>query len=269
MSSPRGVRRLGALLALIASGTAAAQEPAPPLQESAHAPSAHADSLLPFHPGEHLSYDVSLGGMGVGHGTMEIAGWDTAQGHRVLHTLFTVKGGIPFFHVDDQLESWFDPHSMVAYRFIQRIHEGGYHPIRIYEFFPEKAQYQRQGDTLKASVSNPLDDGSFFYFVRTVPLVVGETYTYTRYFIPDKNPVTVKVLRRDTITVKAGKFATIVIQPVIKSGGIFADGGEALMWLTDDDRHLLVQMKVKTKIPILSSLNLYLHSITDKADSIK
>ena len=97
-------------------------------------------------------------------------------------------------------------------------------------------------------------------FVRTVPLKVGETYTYQRYFKAEKNPVIVKVLRLDTVTVKAGKFPCIVIQPIIKSGGIFAEGGEALMWLSDDDKRMLVQMK--TKVPILKSLDLYLKSVT-------
>ena len=259
--------RFAAAVALgVAAAAAHAQDPASHDVATPAAPAVVArDSMpkVPFGPGEQLSYDVTLGGLGVGHASMEITGWDTAQGHRVYHSFFRVKGGIPFFHVDDQLESWFNPHTMVAYRFIQRIHEGNYKPTRIYEFFPDSAKYQRKGDSVRESVHDPLDDGSFFYFVRTVPLIVGEKYEYTRYFQPEKNPVVVKVLRKDTITVKAGKFATVVIQPVIKSGGIFADGGEAQMWLTDDDRHLLVQMKVKTKIPILRSLNLYLHEIKE------
>jgi hypothetical protein len=272
VSARRSGRAVAAALACLAAAAlgAAAQDSLGAVPPAAAAAPYRADSLpLPFGPGELLSYDVKLGGLGVGHASMEITGYDTVQGHRVMHSYFQVKGGIPFFSVNDQLESWFDPHTMVAYRFIQRIHEGGYHPVRIYEFYPERALYQKQGDTLRASVSDPLDDGSFFYFVRTVPLEVGRTYTFTRYFIPEKNPVIVKVLRRDTITVKAGRFPTVVIQPIIKSGGVFADGGEALMWLTDDDRHLLVQMKVKTNIPILSSLNLYLRSIQSAADSAK
>ena len=261
----RSAKRLAAAVALgVAATSARAQDPAAhELATPAAAAAVARDSMpkVPFGPGEQLSYHVTLGGLGVGHASMEITGWDTAQGHRVYHSFFRVKGGIPFFHVDDQLESWFNPHTMIAYRFIQRIHEGNYKPTRIYEFFPDSAKYQRKGDSVRASVPDPLDDGSFFYFVRTVPLKVGERYEYTRYFQPEKNPVVVKVLRKDTIEVKAGKFATVVIQPVIKSGGIFADGGEALMWLTDDDRHLLVQMTVKTKIPILRSLNLYLETI--------
>jgi len=255
-----------AAAALAAASFAAAQDTVAP---RATAPPRDSLAALPFAVGEKLSYDVTLGGLGVGKASMEITGWDTVQGHRVMHSYFQVKGGIPFFSVNDQLESWFDPHTMTAYRFIQRIKEGGYHPTRIYEFYPERALYQKQGDTLRASVSDPLDDGSFFYFVRTIHLEVGRTYEFTRYFIPEKNPVIVKVLKRDTITVKAGTFATIMIQPIIKSGGVFADGGEAHMWLTDDDRHLLVQMKVKTKIPILNSLNLYLHAIDSQGDSAK
>jgi hypothetical protein len=262
--------RAAALACLFAAASAAASQDTTGRPAAAPvAVAAHTLDSVPFAPGERLTYDVTLGGLGVGKASMAITGWDTVQGHRVMHSLFVVKGGIPFFTVHDELESWFDPHTMVAYRFIQRIHEGGYHPVRIYEFYPDRALYQKQGDTLRASVSDPLDDGSFFYFVRTVPLEVGKTYEFTRYFIPEKNPVIVKVLRRDTITVKAGTFNTVVIQPIIKSGGIFADGGEALMWLTDDEKHRLVQMKVKTKIPILNSLNLYLRSIEEHADSAK
>ena len=97
--------------------------------------------------------------------------------------------------------------------------------------------------------------------MRTVPLEVGKTYEFTRYFIADRNPVIVKVLRRDTVDVDAGTFPTIVIQPIIKSSGLFSDGGEALMWLSDDPRHILVRMKVKTKVPIFKSLDLYLKTI--------
>jgi hypothetical protein len=220
----------------------------------------HPDSTHGLLVGEKLEYVVTVGGARAGVGSMEIAGTDTVRGHHVFHTVFTVKGGLLFLKVNDVLESWFDPKDMISYRFIQRINEVNYHRVRIYDFYPERKILQQEGKPEEPMVAEPLDDGAFFYFVRTVPLVVGQTYTFERYFRPDKNPVIVKVLRRDTVTVKAGKFACIVIQPIIKSGGIFAEGGEALMWLSDDDRHILVQMK--TKVPILQSLDLYLQTVT-------
>ena len=96
--------------------------------------------------------------------------------------------------------------------------------------------------------------------MRTVPLIVGETYTYARYFQPEKNPVIVKVLRRERLKLDAGTFDTIVLQPIIKSGGLFAEGGEALIWVTDDDRRIRVQPKAK--MPVLRSLDPYPKSYT-------
>ena len=69
-----------------------------------------------------------------------------------------------------------------------------------------------------------------------------------------------KVLRRDRIKVAAGTFNTIVLQPIIKSGGLFGEGGEALIWVTDDDRRMMVQLRAK--MPVLRSLDLYLKSYT-------
>jgi hypothetical protein len=213
---------------------------------------------LPFGVGEQLTYDVAVGGAKVGTGNMEVLGTETVQGHPTFHTLFTVKGGFLMFKVNDQLESWFDQQTLDSRRFIQRINEVHYHKERYYDIYPERALLHQKGYDPMASVSNPLDDASFLYFVRTVPLEVGQTYRFDRYFRPDRNPVIVKVLRKERITVPAGTFNTIVIQPIIKSQGIFADGGEAEMWLSDDDRRMMVRFSAR--VPVLKTLDLYLTS---------
>jgi len=135
--------------------------------------------------------------------------------------------------------------------------------VKQYEIFPERAVYiekTAKGDNStkeQVSVDQPLDDGSFLYFIRTVPLEVGQTYTFHRYFRPDRNPVTIKVLRKERVKVPAGQFDAIVIQPIIKTKGIFSEEGEALVWLMDDPSRIMLQMKSKLKI---GSINLYLKS---------
>lgn len=213
---------------------------------------------LPFGVGEQLTYDVAVGGAKVGTGNMQVLGTDTVQGHSTFHSVFTVKGGFLMFKVNDELESWFDEQTLSSRRFIQRINEVHYHKERYYDIYPERAMLHQKGYDPMASVSNPLDDASFLYFVRTVPLEVGQTYRFDRYFRPDRNPVIVKVLRKERITVPAGTFNTIVIQPIIKSQGIFADGGEAEMWLSDDDRRMMVRFSAR--VPVLKTLDLYLTS---------
>jgi hypothetical protein len=60
--------------------------------------------------------------------------------------------------------------------------------------------------------------------------------------------------------VPAGKFNTIVVQPIIKTRGLFSEGGRAEVYFTDDDRRILVQLKSKVKI--LKSLDMTLDGYT-------
>jgi hypothetical protein len=172
--------------------------------------------------------------------------------------VFSVRGGTLFYKVHDRYESWFDVGSLSSLRFKQEIDEGSYERERTFEIFPERAVYQEDEKPERPSVAMPLDDGSFLYFVRTIPLEVGKSYTFDRYFKPDRNPVTIRVLRRERIEVPAGTFDAIVIQPIINTKGIFSQGGAAEVWLADDSTRTMLQMKSKLKF---GSLNLYLRSI--------
>ena len=65
------------------------------------------------------------------------------------------------------------------------------------------------------------------------------------------------MLRKERVKVPAGTFNAIVIQPVIKTKGIFSENGHAEIWLSDDDRRIMLQLKSKLSF---GSLNLYLKS---------
>jgi hypothetical protein len=52
-----------------------------------------------------------------------------------------------------------------------------------------------------------------------------------------------------------------VVHPVIKGQGILAEGKEARMWISDDDRRLMVQLKVKFAF---ATITLRLKSIEDE-----
>lgn len=244
---------LGALALLSSEGaraqSSAADQP-PPSATTAY-------MAVPFTVGERLVFEVKFGALKVGQGTMEVLDTVSVRGRPAWHTRFRVRGGIPFYRVDDVLESWIDRVDFHSLRFVQDFEEGGRTRERRYDMYPERAVFQENGKPEEASIPNPLDDGSFLYFIRTIPLEVGRSYEFHRYFRPDRNPVVVKVLGRETITVPAGTFQTLVLQPVIKSKGIFSENGQARIWLSDDDRRIMVQMKSRTKI---GSLNLYLQS---------
>ena len=215
--------------------------------------------------GERLKYDVRFGALKVGTGAMEVRGVDQVRGRDAWHTVFTIKGGIPLYKVDDRMESWIDTASFTSLRFVQEMNEGRRHRTKRIELYPERGVYVEETATPvdKPTVGQPLDEAAFIYFLRRVPLVVGETYSYDRYFKPDRNPIRLEVLRRERIEVPAGTFETIVVRPIIKAKGIFSENGQAEVWLTDDERHVMVQMKAKVSF---GSLNLQLKSLGPPAD---
>ena len=210
---------------------------------------------VPFLVGERLDYEVKFGSIKVGNGSMEVKEITDVRGKTTWHTLFRINGGIPLYRVNDSYESWFDVVTLNSLRYHQDIDEGSYERMRRYEIFPERGMLQEGEKPEESTVTSPLDDGSFLYFVRTIPLEVGQTYEYQRYFKRDGNPVRLRVLRRETIKVPAGTFETVVLQPTFQTKGIFSQNGKAEVWITDDDRRMMVQMKSKLSF---GSLNLYL-----------
>ena len=212
---------------------------------------------VPYGVGERLEYDVRFGSLKVGSGAMEVTGMQEIRGRETWHTVFTVKGGTFVYRVDDRNESWIDTRTGNSLRFKQDLNEGSRDTERLFEFYPDRAVFVENNEPEQPSVRNPLDDGSFLYFLRTIPLTIGETYTFDRYFRPDRNPVTIRVLRRERIRVPAGEFDAIVVQPVIKTKGIFSENGHAEVWLSDDDNRIMLQMKSGLSF---GSLNLYLKS---------
>src|SRR5918993_6027847 len=187
--------------------------------------------------GERLEYDVKFGKLRVGRGSMEVRATTDVRGREAWHTVFAIRGGVPFFRVDDRLESWIDTQTFSSLRFAQQTHEGRYHRQRHIELYPERGTMLESGEDAQEepTLDEPLDDGALLYYLRTLPLNVGDRYSLDRYFRPDRNPVLLEVVRRERIHVPAGTFETIVIRPTIKSAGIFSENGRAEIWLTDDD----------------------------------
>ncbi len=202
---------------------------------------------VPFRVGERLTYQARVNFLHAGAAMMSIDGVEDIRGHSTYHTVFDIRGRVLWFHVDDHSESWFDPATMISYRQVQHIDESRYKADRVYEFYPERRVYVRNGQEGQ-SVANPLDENAFIYFMRTIPLDVGKTYTFDRYYHLDRNPIVLAVERRERIKVPAGEFAALVLKPTIKSNGLFSESRDTEVWVADDSSRTL--LRLKTKLPV-------------------
>jgi Protein of unknown function (DUF3108) len=255
------MRRLLSLAVLVlapavaARGQASAPRPVPPVDSTGPG---KPDSW-PFAVGEKMVFEGKWGPIPVGRAELDLDGRDTLRGHQTFRARFSVNGGPAWFGVHDNYTSWFDTKSLISYLYFQDIHEGNYRRLRTYEIYPSLGYYVLNRTDTNPTVANPLDDQSFIYFIRTLPLAVGQHYEWNRYFQPAGNPVIVDVVRMDTVNVAAGRFVCFVLRPTIRTKGIFGQGGHAEVWISDDDRRLVVQMKSGLSF---GSLSLYLKSYT-------
>jgi hypothetical protein len=217
-------------------------------------------ATAPFGPGEKAEYQVRLGALSVGSGSMEILGVESIGRFQTYHARLHVSGGVPLARVDTKLETWLDTSGLFSRRFEQNQNEVRYRRHRIFDFDPEQGTYQQRGrdEVLKLASDRPLDDVAFLYYARTLPLRVGDTYTLPRYYKDDGNPVVINVLRKETIRVPAGTFNTIVVQPVVQTDGLFSQGGRAEVFFSDDDRRIVVHLR--SRVPLVGSLSLHLRS---------
>lgn len=234
------------LLAALATGVEAQREVA-----IATSP-AETVAVVPFGPGEKFVYRVTYGILGKrGTATSEISGIETVRGQRTYHLNFRLQGCAMWACIDDRQESWLDVGQLFSHRFRQDLNQPRYKRLRTLDFFPGEGvwrQLEKPDNTGELATNRPLDDVSFLYWSRTLPLEVGQTYTFNRYYKDEGNPVRVQVLRRERVTVPAGTFNTIVVRPLIRTDGMFSEGGEAEVYYTDDARRMIVLVKTSMVI---------------------
>lgn len=209
----------------------------------------------PFQVGEKLIYDAKVNSLKAGSATISVEGLEHVRGVPTFHTIFDVRGRVLFKKFANHYESWFDTTNLVTMRGMQKTDDLD----KKYEFYPAQKMYIKNGDGIQnPSVSMPLDESSFLYYLRSIPLEIGKTYTVDRYYHAAKNPITVTVLRREKIKVPAGEFDTFVLKPLIKSNGLFSEKGDAEVWIANDRAHTIV--KLRSRLP-LGTLYLELKTI--------
>jgi len=204
----------------------------------------------PFGPGEQMSYRVEVGWFDVGEGHLNIEALDSVRGNNTYRAAMEIDGGILGLGVHDIYTSFFDVSTLQTWRVLKEYNQVSYHATRHYELYPEEGIWdnedKKEGDKNKSGPlgsSLPLDEIAFIYFLRQMDLEVGKSYSMSRYFKQDGNPVVVEVVRKERKKVDVGEFDCIVIRPLIRTSKLFSDGGEAEIYLSDDDRRLMVYMK--------------------------
>lgn len=244
-------RRLVETMAILAAGVPMATPPAP--------------APLPFGIGERLTYGVKANGVG-GHATMSVTGPVDVRGTETELLAFDVEAGVGPIKGVNRTQSWLDPQRVAALRFEAYEHRPfSTHRERV-DMYPDDARWEAaDGRSGQSATDAPLDELSFIYFVRSLPLDADSALTFDRFFDETRNPTVVRVLSHDTTTTDAGTFRTIRVEMQVRDPRHYAGEGTLLLWLSDDACRIPVRME--SRMPnvgvVLFTLRTYVHPSDD------
>lgn len=154
-----------------------------------------------------------------------------------------------FFLVRDYMVSWVEPKTLRSLRFEKHTVEGKRVRDELIEFDPERAT-ARQNGTVTALDDAPLDSLSSVYFLRTLKLD-SEKPIELHVFSGEAHVLRLEVQGRERIVTPAGTFQTIRVEPKSTGGSLIGKGKNLVLWLTDDERKMPVQLRSRLKVGTL------------------
>jgi hypothetical protein len=206
---------------------------------------------VPWRIGEYFQFSIEWNGLNGGSSLMQVQNLHTVDGRRAYRIVSKTESNSfvsKFYKVRDRAESFIDAESLVSRRFVKHLREGGYKQDLDVRFDQERHQAIYAGGPTLDVPPGVHDVLSAFYYVRTQPLTTGSTLSIPTHDNRKSYEMEVKVLRREQVEVPAGKFDCVLVEPVLKTEGVFKSSGSILVWLSDDARRIPVL--VKSRVPV-------------------
>ena len=216
---------------------------------------------LPFGEGEELVYRASTVLGSVGRGSMRVAGPDEVRGHATLLLSFDFSGRMGPLRAESRARSWLCPDALASLRYQRTERSPLFSGSEAVEIYPEERRWRSAaGETGAIPAGAPLDELSFIYFIRTLPLADSAVYTLARHFAAERNPVSVRVVRRMRLRVPAGEFQAVEVEMSVKDRRSYGGRGSIRLFFTDDARRL--PLRIVSSVPVVGSVTLSLESFT-------
>ena len=210
----------------------------------------------PFTVGETLKYDLKVNVIKAGHAKLQVIGEEIVDENQTYHIKYTVKSNRyvdRLFYVRDQVDSWLDKNGLFTRKFMKNIREGSYR----YKL-EAKMNYIDSTLTSEDEVfqidSEIRDPFSLFYYLRSIPLKVGQKLSFKTFDNGQFVDFHIIVHRKENVRVPAGRFRCLVIEPYRKGKTLFKQKGDMRIWLTDDERRLPVKIETKATFGSMTML---------------
>lgn len=215
-----------------------------------------------FREGEKLTFAVKYGFVTAGTAVMSVPAVKKISGRDAYHVTFEVNSVPSFdwiYKVRDRYETYVDVQGMFPWRFEQHIREGKF--SRDFSAFFDHRKLKAKTSEGEYTIPKYVNDiVSAFYYARTIDytkMKTGDKIKLYNFYKDKVYDLDVRFVGRERVSVAAGTFDCVIVEPIIKEGGLFKTEGSILIWLSNDE--LKIPVKVKTKI-IIGSIDAELTS---------
>jgi len=157
-----------------------------------------------------------------------------------------------FFKVKDRYESYFDKETLIPYKFVRDIDEGGHTKDLEIEFdqINHKALVNNKKHNTKQvfdTKANIQDMVSTFYFLRSKldvsKLKIGDEVKVDMFFDEENYGFKLKYLGEDTINTDFGKIESLKFRPYVMAGRVFKEEESLTLWVSKDKNRVPLRIK--------------------------
>ncbi|MGC1205742.1 MAG: DUF3108 domain-containing protein [Flavobacteriaceae bacterium] len=173
-----------------------------------------------------------------------------------------------FFKVKDRYESYFDKKTIMPYKFVRNIDEGGHTKDLEIDFDQKnnKAHVNDKKNNKKSVIDtkpNIQDMVSTFYYLRnnldTKNLKVGDEVQIDMFFDEENYGFKLKYLGEETIDTNFGDIEALKFRPYVMAGRVFKEEESLTLWVSKD----------KNKVPLRIKADLAVGSLRADLEAFK
>ncbi len=217
----------------------------------------------PFRVGERVIHDITYTGLTAGQLTIEVGQWAQVNGRKSYQLAMSLKSSSlfsKFYAVEDSVTTLMDYESLVPSVYTLAVKESSQlREAQMYfdwnenhaNFWEKKVTEKAGREVRKLDWEIPLFSQNVFsaiFYLRVFKWEVGKTHSFRVSHDNENLVFKATALRREKIETAVGEFTALVIKPEIELQGFFKSIGDNFIWISDDDRKLVLRIESKIKI---------------------
>jgi hypothetical protein len=213
---------------------------------------------VPFKVGESLEYEVRVARLGrVGSGRMWIEGPVDQDGVQAWRLRFELEAGKGPIRGVDRTSSWIDPGRLTTLRFSKEER----HPLSrskedVDIDFGDSTWKDAEGPGGRLDSFEPLDELSFLYYLRTLPLERDTTLSIARHFDAARNPTIVRISEGAEVRTPAGIFRTRLVTMEVRDPKRYKGTGTIRIHMNEGPCR--VPVRIESRMPVFGATTLIL-----------